>query len=47
MIVGEWLLAIECAEDLKLDYGSILKCLKGKAKSHRGYTFEFKEKICL
>jgi len=42
-IVGEWLLAVECAEDLNLDYGSILKCLKNKQKIHRGYTFKFKE----
>jgi hypothetical protein len=42
-IVGEWDLAVECAEDLCLIYGSVLKCLKGKQKTHKGFRFMYKE----
>lgn len=41
IIIGEWDLAVECAEDLGLCYSSILKCLKGRQKVHKGYRFKY------
>jgi len=40
-VIGEWLLSMDCAKDLSLDYSSILKCLKGKQKSHKGLLFKY------
>jgi hypothetical protein len=52
--VGEWSSSNECAKDLKLDGSAIWKILTGRLsatpdgimrpyKSHKGYTFEYKE----
>ena len=40
-IVGEWLTQNSCARDLNLNVGHINKCLHGKRKTHKGYTFSY------
>ncbi len=43
--IGEWLTQRGCARELNLDFAHINSCLHGKGKSHRGYTFKYKETI--
>lgn len=33
----------ECATKLNLNRGAVLTCLKGKSKTHKGYTFRYLE----
>ena len=40
-ILGEYTIIKECANDYNLDKSCITKCLKGKRKSHKGYTFKY------
>lgn len=44
--VGEWLIANQCARDLKFKTSShISNCLCGRSKSYCGYTFKYKSEI--
>lgn len=43
IIIGEWLNLSKCARDLNLIRINIGRCLKGERKSHKGYTFKYKE----
>lgn len=44
-IIGTWLMQKECAEELKLSKGHLNSCLHLKRRSHKGYTFKFKEEL--
>jgi group I intron endonuclease len=41
--IGEWLNQSGCARELNLNKGHINRCLHGKRKSHKGYTFTYKD----
>ena len=41
--VDEWLTQHECARELNLSVSHINNCLHGKRKSHKGYTFSYKD----
>jgi group I intron endonuclease len=41
--IGEWLTQHECERELNLSVSHINHCLHGKRKSHKGYTFSYKE----
>lgn len=42
-IIKEWDSAQQAARELNLDASTITKCLKGKLKSHGGYSWKYKE----
>ena len=42
ILIGEFLSAVDCARELKLNNICISNCLLGKHKQHKGYTFKFK-----
>lgn len=42
-LVGEWINKEECARALNLNGTNINRCLNNKRKTHKGYTFKYKE----
>lgn len=45
VVIGEWLLAVECAEDLGLRHDAITHCLNKKRKTHKDFRFIYKEDV--
>jgi len=45
VIVGEWISQNLCGHDLKLIAQNINACLKGKRKTHKGYTFHYIKEV--
>ena len=43
IIIGEWIIQSQCAEELNLSKSHLNKCLKGLRSSHKAYTFHYKK----
>ena len=40
-LLSEYIIQAECIRDFNLNRTMVSRCLKGKAKSHKGYTFKY------